>query len=309
MLSTQPVVLRGIANDWPLVKAARAGNAAFLSQLDTYYSGEPIVVYEGNDAADNRVFYNEDMSGFNFTPVQIDFPSFCKRLEKQKKLLYMGSTMVDRWFPHFRQENIMNLEGIDPLVSLWLGNQSRIAAHCDFPQNLAIVVAGKRRFTLFPPDQQKNLYIGPLDFTPAGQAISLVDFHSPDLTRFPRFPEALKHAYVAELEPGDGIVIPSMWWHHVEGLSQINGLVNYWWRTSPAYLGNPTLALKHAILSIAQLPEEQKQAWRHQFSQYVFNDREQTCSHIPDSKRGITGQIDELKARQLRAELLNKLNR
>ncbi len=309
LLSSSPVVLRGIARDWPLVNTAKAGDTAFLSKLKDYHNGEQIIVYEGNAAHDNRVFYNEDMSGFNFQPAQADFSAFCSRVAQQQRLLYMGSTMVDRWFPRLRAENPMQLEGIDPLVSLWLGNQSRIAAHCDFPQNLAIVVAGKRRFTLFPPEQLDNLYIGPLDFTPAGQAISLVDFHVPDLERFPRFEEALKHARVAELAPGDGIIIPSMWWHHVEGLSQVNGLVNYWWRTTPAYLGNPTLALKHAMLSIAQLPEEQRQAWKSQFEHYIFSDRDSTCSHIPDHKRGLTGQLDALQARQLRAELLNKLNR
>ncbi len=309
LLSSQPLLLRGIARNWPLVNAAKAGDKSFLSKLTDYHNGEPIIAYEGNAAHDNRVFYNEDMSGFNFQPTQSDFSTFCSRVAKQEQLLYMGSTMVDRWFPQLRAENPMQLEGIEPLVSLWLGNQSRIAAHCDFPQNLAIVVAGKRRFTLFPPEQLDNLYIGPLDFTPAGQAISLVDFHAPDLERFPRFEEALKHASVAELEPGDGIIIPSMWWHHVEGLSQVNGLVNYWWRTTPAYLGNPTLALKHAMLSIAQLPAEQKQAWKSQFDNYVFNDSDITCSHIPEHKRGLTGHIDELQARKLRAELLNKLNR
>ncbi|NMH61507.1 cupin-like domain-containing protein [Alteromonas ponticola] len=307
--STTPIVLRGIAGDWPLAQAAKNSDAAFLSLLNDYHSGEPVVTYQGLTEDDPRVFYNHDLSGFNFQPVQSDFPAFCNQLTKDKKLLYMGSTMVDRWFPELRTENPISLSGIDPLVSLWLGNHSRIAAHCDFPQNLAIVVAGKRRFTLFPPDQLENLYIGPLDFTPAGQAISLVDFDAPDFSKYPRFKEALSHATITELEPGDGIIIPSMWWHHVEGLSQVNGLVNYWWRTTPGYLGNPMLALKLAMLSVGQLPDAQREAWRSHFEHFVFNRDEAKMAHIPKQQQGIAGEINELQARQLRAELLNKLNR
>src|SRR5206468_367295 len=83
----------------------------------------------------------------------------------------------------------------------------------------------ERRFTLFPPEQLQNLYVGPLDFNPAGQAISLVDHAAPDLERFPRYAEALQHAQVAELEAGDAIFIPSMWWHAVEALAPFNALV------------------------------------------------------------------------------------
>src|SRR3546814_12307007 len=70
-------------------------------------------------------------------------------------------------------------------------------------------------------------------------AISLVDFAAPDLARFPRFAEALRHAQVAELGPGDAVFIPSMWWHHMEALDAFNVLVNYWWRPSPAWMAPP----------------------------------------------------------------------
>ncbi|MFX6149073.1 cupin-like domain-containing protein, partial [Acinetobacter baumannii] len=91
-------------------------------------------------------------------------------------------------------------------------------------------------FTLFPPDQFGNLYLGPLDNTPAGRAVSMVDFAEPDFAAHPRFREALAHAQVAELEPGDAIFIPSMWYHHVEGRSAFNVLINYWWRETPGWL-------------------------------------------------------------------------
>ncbi len=148
-----------------------------------------------------------------------------------------------------------------------------------------------------------------MDFTPAGQAISLVDFHNPDFDRHPKFHEALQQAQVAELEPGDAIFIPSMWWHHVEGLDNFNMLVNYWWLSSPAYMGSPLHALNHALLSIRDLPETQRKVWQDIFNFYVFNADEHTTQHIPPQARGVLAPIDELAARKLRALLLKQLNR
>ena len=93
----------------------------------------------------------------------------------------------------------------DTLISLWIGNRTHTATHWDQSQNLACVVAGRRRWTLFPPEQLKNLYVGPLEFTLAGQPTSLVDIDAPDLKTYPRFAEALKVARRAELGPGDAL--------------------------------------------------------------------------------------------------------
>ena len=49
---------------------------------------------------------------------------------------------------------------MDPLVSLWLGTESQISAHFDFPSNLATVIFGERQFTLYPPDMIGNLCWG-----------------------------------------------------------------------------------------------------------------------------------------------------
>lgn len=314
MAQSRPLVIRGLVSNWPAVAAARQSNEAVADYLSGMASDEPVTVYTGGSETDGRVFYNEDLSGFNFTPSHASLASVLDQLNQEQAdplspLIYVGSTMIERWLPTFVEQNPMPLAPAESLKSIWIGNRSRIAAHFDFPDNLACVVSGKRRFTLFPPDQVDNLYVGPVDHTPAGQAISLVDFNNPDLARFPRFSQALEHAMTAELGPGDALFIPSMWWHHVESQQALNILVNYWWRSSPYYLGNPTIALQHALLSIAHLPKEQKQAWQHMFDYWVFNTDADRDRHIPADKRGILGDIDELAARKIRAELLNKLNR
>jgi hypothetical protein len=311
--STVPVLLRGLVADWSVVKQAQESNEQLDAYLRRFYSGATVGIFTGAPEIGGRFFYNDDLSGLNFEKSHARFDAMLDQLKLQRDnsaspSYYMGATTVDKCLPGFRAENDLDFGELDPLASIWIGNRSRIAAHYDLPDNLACVAAGHRRFTLFPPDQLANLYPGPIDFTPAGQQISLVDFHCPDLERFPGFTQALEHAQVVELGPGDALFIPSMWWHHVESLDSLNVLVNYWWRKSPAYMGPPVDVLYHALLSIRDLPAEQKQAWAGIFQHYIFND-EASLAHLPESRLGLLGTLDETMARKLRATLLNKLNR
>ncbi|MGB5447787.1 MAG: cupin-like domain-containing protein, partial [Woeseiaceae bacterium] len=120
---------------------------------------------------------------------------------------------------------------------------------------------------------------------------------------------ALRHAQVADMRPGDALFIPSMWWHHVEGLDSFNILINYWWRTVPAWMGNPMDVLNHALLSIRDLPAAQRAAWQNIFAHYIFEADNELTSHIPEARHGVLSPIDELSARRLRALLLKQLNR
>ncbi|WP_150531559.1 cupin-like domain-containing protein, partial [Staphylococcus aureus] len=135
------------------------------------------------------------------------------------------------------------------LAASWIGNRTPARARHDIARTLAGCAAGRRRVPLVPPDQIANLGPGPLGPPPGGQVISMVAFAEPDFARHPRFREAMAAAQVAELEPGDLLFYPALWWHHVEALARFNILVNYWWNDAPAFLDTPQTTLLHAMLS------------------------------------------------------------
>lgn len=309
---TEPIVLRGLIADWPAVAAARSSAEDLVSYLLKFDKGTIVPVTAGSASLNGRIFYNDAFTGMNVDRGNARLEDVVRRVLHygagvSPPLIYLASTDVDECMPGFSKENKLEFGELDPLASVWIGTKTRIAAHNDLPLNIACVVAGERRFTLFPPDQVTNLYIGPFELTPAGRPISLVDFSAPDLSRFPRFKDAMASAQIADLHPGDALFIPSMWWHHVESLGSFNFLLNYWWRTVPAYLGTPQDVLTHAMLTIRGLRPEERRAWREFFNFYVFDYEPGAHAHIPEHVRSVLAPMTKDKARQMRATILNRL--
>jgi len=313
--SSEPIVLKNFGANWPIVIAGKKSPTAAANYLKTFYSNIPITAYYGDPETNGRVFYNEDMSGFNFRSSKASLNQVLDKLfehidDPTPPTMYIGSTEINNWFPGYNEENNALIDHLKPLTSIWIGNKSKIAAHFDFPNNLACCVVGSRKFTLFPPEQLENLYVGPMEFAPGGQEISLVDLDNPDFVKYPKFEKALAAAQVAELEAGDALFLPSMWWHHVQSLSAFNVLITHWWRDSPAFMGRPNNALMLAILSLRSLPPAQRKAWKAQFDYYIFNHDDENLEHIPDTVKGsLVKPLDELSAKKIRADLLNKLKR
>lgn len=303
----RPVVLRGLVRNWPLVQAAD-----LLDHLRGFETGRPVSAFLGAPGMGGRFFYSPDLRGFNFDRLQLSLSELLDRLASGgAEYLYAGAIPAPSHLPGLAEANPMPLLAPDKerLTSLWLGNRTITAAHWDLAQNIACVVAGRRRFTLFPPEQVRNLYVGPLDNTLAGQPISLVDFDAPDLEAHPRFAEAMAQALVAELEPGDAIYIPSLWWHHVRSLEDLGALVNFWWRDGPEYMVTPMFTLWHAMLTIRDLPANERAAWRDFFDHYVFQTNGDPMVHLPVAAQGLMAPMTpEIEAR-LKRLLVGPLNR
>ena len=308
-----PFVVRGLAADWPLVQAGLGSAQAARDYLAGKARDRAFPVQIGAPGGGDRLFYGAAMA-MNFQSARGALRAILDGIAANEDkadapAVYLSSIDMNAYFTGLAEENRLPMGERKPLESIWIGSRTRIAAHNDVPDNLAVCAVGRRRFTLFPPGQLANLYLGPLENTPAGRPVSMVDLRAPDFGAFPRFGEALEHALVAELEPGDALFIPSLWWHHVEGLAPFNVLVNYWWRDAPAFLGKPEDALFHAILAIRDLPEADKAEWRALFDYYVFDRQAGAHDHLPDRARGILSPLTAETAGQIRARLLRSLSR
>ena len=303
----RPLVMRGLCRDWPLVQLAQESDTAFAQALAARDDGTAVDALLMAPGEEGHVGYNATGDGFNYAHHRVSVTQGLQRLAQYSRQsdppgLAIQSALLSTCVPSFRDDHALGLLDAAVQPRLWIGNEVTTPAHFDEFHNIACVVCGGRRFTLFPPDQVRNLYVGPLDFAPTGAAISMARLDHPDDPRFPRLKLALAHAQVAELRPGDAIYIPSMWWHHVASLERLNALVNYWWspRAADGYAPNTALGcLMHCILAFKSLPPSQRTAWQGLLDYYVFGDAD-PAAYIPEHRRGVLGPLTSESVEQLK---------
>ncbi|MGM8228154.1 cupin-like domain-containing protein [Cellvibrio sp. ARAG 10.3] len=312
----KPVVIRGFAKNWPLVAAAQKTPQDFAAYLMRFYTGKKARIFVAPPAANKRFYYNDDMTDVNYLSGEERVDLFLGRLLE----------LIDREvYPAISIQNSLPKELLPGLVDenpssffpeveprLWIGNEGIVSAHYDGSDNIACVVAGRRRFVLFPPEQVGNLYPGPLNFTPAGAPTSMVNLNEPDFDRYPRFKTALANAYFAELDPGDAIFIPMLWWHHVESLEKVNALMNYWWNGSSAKGSTPPSpidSLHIALLAMRDLTPKQRNAWRSMFDHYLFRQGVDPASYIPEHQQHVLGKVSPEYVRAIKDNFIEKLKK
>lgn len=317
--SNQPVLLKGLVKSWPLVKVSPSSPQQMMNELEQHYSGRPMSVYKGASQIKAKFGYNEACNGFNFTSERLTIPQVFDTIRSQLSqsehdYLYINSLNLHDGFPDLDKTHQLNFDHPEfhnntPVAKIWLGTESVAAAHFDQPKNIACCVYGKRRFTLFPPDQIQNLYPGPLTPTPGGQVVTMADITEPNFERFPKLRKALESAYVVDLEPSDALYYPNMWWHQVQAFERFNVMVNFWWMTAEPHMGNPMDLLLHGLMNLRDRPSTEKEAWKALFEYYVFGDAKVVREHLPVESHGPFAAMDYQLARRIRGMLLNNLNR
>lgn len=309
----EPAILKGLVADWPIVSVSSQGDKPLADYLISMADPGPIASIYAPPDVQGRFHYDENLRRLNFERVNIPLENFLSQLlteaetENPTALAAQG-LVVPKVLPAFAAHHPLPILAPSIPPRMWIGNAVKVATHSDELENVACVVAGRRRFTIFPPEQVGNLYMGPFELTPAGTPISMVHVTDPDLDRYPRFADALAAAQVAELEPGDAVYIPYQWYHHVESLDAVSILVNYWWDAARQDLGSAWDAMLHGIIALRGLPVDQRRAWKAMFDQYVFLSNGDPSEHLPPHARGIMAADRPEHIAKLMADLLANLN-
>lgn len=313
----EPVVMRGVVAHWPLVARGRAGLEACLQYLMGFDRGEAVDAVLARPDATRAFAYKPGLDGFNFALDKRPYAALFEQLWRyshfpEPPALAAQSALVSEALPGLEEANGLPLLDAAVAPRIWIGNRATVPAHFDDSHNIACVAAGRRRFTLLPPQCAPLLYLGPPDYAPTPAPMSVVpDLHRADAAQFPLVAEALQRAVVAELEPGDAIYIPPLWFHQVEALApHLNVLVNYWWRpeAAPGRADDLHLAaMRLAMLALRHLPDGEREGWRALFEHYVFGARGEGLAHIPAGQRHLFGDIDAAEDAAIRADLLGRL--
>jgi hypothetical protein len=305
-----PVVIRGLCASWPAVTAAaRSELSEYLLKFDAGLEAEAFV---GDPAIAGRYHYDKDLNGFNFARETMSFANVLDRIaasaaDPAAPSVYMGSLPADQFLPGFSGENSLTMLAPQVRPRIWLGNASNVSCHYDTYDNLACVVAGRRRFTLYPPDAIGDLYVGPIDHTMAGQPVALATGSAPGDPKYSRFEKARGRALVADLEPGDALYLPKLWWHQVEATEPVNVLVNYWWDGFSAGPDAPYTMMMLAMIAISERPPQERAAWRAFFDHYVFRPDGHPLEHLPAEKHGILGPLSGGNYGRIRAMVMQIL--
>ncbi len=309
----RPVLIRGLVADWPAVEAARRSTRELRDYLAAFDVGARVEAFLGDRSIAGKYYYGADLKGFNFERRELKFLDALQLMLEtldvpSAQTVYVGSVPLSVCMPRFAHANRVSLLPANVPGRIWLGHPSNVSSHYDAFDNLACVVAGRRRFTLYAPEHIAQLYMGPIDNTMAGPPVSLAASAPPGQSgRFPLFEQIRDQALVAELEPGDALYLPKLWWHQVESTAPFNVMVNHWWDAFSAGPDEPYTTLLLAMIVIAERPPAERQAWRAFFDHLVFRTHGHPLAHLPAEHHGLLGPLQPNNYGYIRARIMHLL--
>lgn len=213
--ASRPVILRDAIADWPAL------GKWSLAYFKREFGERQLPLVREKHAA-----RYDAQHGLHYE--QIPFAEYCDRVaDGREHDLYVTLRVHDRLPELFEDIRLpVYLDGARWSRSrFWLGAAgTKSPFHRDLADNLYAQIGGRKRFLLLERRLTRMVHRHP--FYSGVPNYSPVDAEEPDLARFPKFRDA--PLWRADLEPGDLLYIPSMWWHQARSLSA-SIAVNLWW--------------------------------------------------------------------------------
>lgn len=300
----EPVIFRGAVAHWEMVSGWPAKSREWLARLGAVVGHRPVSVsiplpidegYIGTSHLDEDGMEPNALSGWRrFSDVARQMDAV--EAGESQGCLYIQSARVPRTLPElaplveFPFDVGADLPD-DGQWRFWLGvGTPSVLCHYDKPHNLNCVLRGRKHFTLFPPEQISNLYVGPMEGGGYGTPASLVNPVRPDFDAHPRFAEALEHAVHADVGPGDVLFLPTHWWHSVRSVG-LCAAANYWWNDLDSRTqAHANAAFLSGLMALRSLPPQWRRAWKAKFDHFVFKTLGDPYAHIPSEFQGYAGE-------------------
>lgn len=204
MQKREPMVFKGLAANWPAVQRWR------FSELAQQVPDRAVKLVAGNRELEPTTFVESRLTDyFRYLDAEVDTtqqPLYLKEFD----LLDALPTLRD----DLRHSEIFP-PGVTKSLQSWIGPAgARTGLHRDYLDNLAVQVVGRKRFYLAHPHTVERL--GALSDKYDSWA-QLARCGAEALARSDRSPG---HDYaVVDLEPGDVLFVPALWWHEVHNLT------------------------------------------------------------------------------------------
>ena len=122
-----PVVLKELVAEWPVVRAARDSRVTLARLIKSLDAGRQPHVIEAPAGMSGRIFYSDDMTGFNFTRRPASLSATIDRLlslvdAADAPAIFLESMSGKAYLPEFSVSHRMPLldESAEPRI--WIGN-------------------------------------------------------------------------------------------------------------------------------------------------------------------------------------------
>eukprot|EP01114_Cavostelium_apophysatum_P012017 TRINITY_DN2668_c0_g1_i1.p1 TRINITY_DN2668_c0_g1~~TRINITY_DN2668_c0_g1_i1.p1 ORF type:complete len:470 (-),score=102.04 TRINITY_DN2668_c0_g1_i1:612-1985(-) len=162
-----------------------------------------------------------------YNPTTITSEDFFRRLEAGERIYFSHDLSdverkllddVPSWntfLPVLKGDDVASAND-NVKVNLWVGSpEVTTRMHYDASDNIYIQVHGIKKFTIVDPIEYRHLYL--FSFLHPGTRQSQADIYHANLTEFPLI--AKVKGQEAVLYPGDLLLLPSYWFHHVQAIT------------------------------------------------------------------------------------------